>query len=81
MMCREVTELLTEAMEGCIPADKKAAFAFHIAICPYCKAHRHQVEKTIATVSQLPAPSPTEDARAQALAAFRRIKRGGGEGV
>jgi anti-sigma factor RsiW len=76
MMCREVTELLTDAMEGTLPPGKKAGYRFHVALCPYCKAHRRQVEATIATLRALPAPPPSDEARDRAMAAFRAARRG-----
>ena len=77
MMCREVTELLTEAMEGALPSAQRRAFAFHMTLCPYCNRHKRQIETLIGTLHALEAPAPTDEARKKASDAFRARKKKG----
>jgi anti-sigma factor ChrR (cupin superfamily) len=77
MMCREVTELLTEAMEGALPTGQRRALAFHMALCPYCSRHKRQIETLIGTLRALEAPSPSDEAKKKARDAFRARKKKG----
>jgi hypothetical protein len=77
MMCREVTELLTEAMEGALTGAQKRGFSIHMALCPYCNRHRRQVETLLGTLAKLEAAPPSSDARTKALETFRaQTKKG-----
>lgn len=75
MMCRDVVELTTEESEGALRGWKRLSYRFHMVICPYCRAHHEQVETTVATLKALPKEAPSDDAREQALAAFRDRKK------
>lgn len=72
MMCREVVEATTDASEGALSGWRKVSYRFHLTICPYCRAHKKQVDTTLGTLKVLPSPKADEDARARALEAFRR---------
>ncbi len=71
MMCRRVTELMTEAMEGSLAGTEKVAFDVHMVLCPYCRRHRTQVETTVATLGKMPELPVSEASREHALDAFR----------
>jgi predicted anti-sigma-YlaC factor YlaD len=76
MMCKEATETMTDASEGALSGWRKASYRFHLAICPFCRAHRRQVEKAIETVKAhthtVTKPQTHPEARERALEAFRR---------
>jgi hypothetical protein len=54
MSCLQTVEAMTDASEGALTGWKKVRYRVHITICPFCRAHRRQVEATIA-----PAPRPS----------------------
>jgi hypothetical protein len=75
MMCQEMTELMTDDMEGSLVGGRKASFDLHLAACSFCQAYRHQLETTVATLRRLPREETSEEAHARAVAAFRTRKR------
>jgi len=75
MWCREATELMTDDMEGRLDASKSRAFRLHVALCPYCRAHRRQLETTIATLGRMPVEPSSDASRERALAEFRSKKK------
>lgn len=57
--CRELVELVTEYLEGTLPAEEVAAIEAHLDECPGCRAYLDQMRATIAvlgtvTVQTLP---------------------------
>ncbi len=75
MMCRDAIDLTTEEREGALTGWKRVSYRFHLAICPFCRAHEKQEEATIATLSALPKEPVSDDSREKALAAFRNRKK------
>jgi len=75
MMCRKVTELMNDHLEGRLESSVAPGFRLHLALCPLCRRYKRQLETTIATLRNLPSPQPSDEARASALAAFRNKKR------
>jgi hypothetical protein len=75
MMCQEISELMTDDMEGSLVGARKASFHLHLSACASCKAYRCQLETTVATLRRLPPEETSAEARARAVAAFRARKR------
>ena len=75
MACRELVELVTEYLEGRLPAAERARFAAHIADCEYCATYLDQMRQTIRTLGRIPPESLSHDARAALLTAFRSWSR------
>jgi anti-sigma factor RsiW len=71
MSCQELTELVTEYLEGTLPADDHDRFEEHFETCPRCQTHLEQMRQTIRTLGRLPVETISPEARAQLLAAFR----------
>ena len=76
MMCRDAAEATTDAREGALTGMRRVRFRLHMLICPFCRAHERQVDTTISILRSLPKDEPSDEAREQALAAFRNRKRG-----
>jgi anti-sigma factor RsiW len=73
--CQEVAELVTDYLEGVLPADAAELLEQHINLCEGCDWHVAQLRTTIATVWRLgEEPVPTET-RERLLAVFRDWKR------
>jgi anti-sigma factor RsiW len=53
MQCRDLVELVTEYMEGALPAADRVGFEAHLASCPGCLAYLHQMRITIRVVAKL----------------------------
>jgi anti-sigma factor RsiW len=48
LTCQELVELVTDYLEGALPAEDVARFEAHLAVCPGCESHLEQVRTTIA---------------------------------
>jgi anti-sigma factor RsiW len=71
LVCRDVTELTTDYLEGALPRARRLAMSFHLAICRMCRRHLRQVRATVRLLRRVPAPAPspaTEDAVMASLA-------------
>jgi len=74
LSCRELVELVTEYLEGALPAPERDRFESHIATCPDCTNYLAQMRTTIRLSGVLTEESLSPTARAQLLVAFRTWK-------
>jgi predicted anti-sigma-YlaC factor YlaD len=71
LSCKEAAELVTDAMEGALPADTQDRFTEHLGRCEACRTFAEQIAQTIEVLRMLPrdrGPEPAE----RVLAAFRK---------
>ncbi len=47
LTCRELVELVTDYLEGALPAGARERFEAHMAACEGCDAHIEQVRRAI----------------------------------
>ncbi|HEX8796195.1 MAG TPA: zf-HC2 domain-containing protein [Polyangiaceae bacterium] len=74
LSCKEVSELVTEGMEGALPADLRDGFADHLCGCEACRTFGEQIDATVRIVRMLPrdaGPEPGE----RVMEAFRTRAR------
>ncbi len=76
MDCNELVELVTDYLEGALPAAAVDALEQHLALCDGCRAYVDQMRATIALSGRLPAPAVPEAVLDELLAIFR-THRGG----
>ena len=76
MRCRELVELITDYLEGTLPAPERARFERHLAGCEGCQAYLDQMRETIGALGRLPPESLSPEAMGALLAAFRDWRRG-----
>jgi anti-sigma factor ChrR (cupin superfamily) len=69
LCCRDATARLTEGAEGALSGAEGATFAFHLTICPSCKAYREQLETTVGVLQAM----PRETAKAEDVDAILRM--------
>ena len=69
--CQEVVELVTDYLEGAIPADEAAVFEQHLNFCDGCEWYVDQIRATIATVGRIEEEDVPPAMRDKLLAAFR----------
>jgi anti-sigma factor RsiW len=63
MTCRQVVELMTDYLEGTLPAADRARFEEHIAGCDGCRAYLAQLRTTrdvIGRIADEPMPAQVE---------------------
>jgi hypothetical protein len=54
VLCRQASELHTEADEGKLTGAKKLAYAFHMTLCGPCQRYREQLRVTAKVVAGAP---------------------------
>jgi anti-sigma factor RsiW len=57
LSCKEMVELVTDYLEGALPADMRDRFERHLGACPPCVVYVEQMRQTIATIGTLPEES------------------------
>ncbi|HUY73494.1 MAG TPA: zf-HC2 domain-containing protein [Candidatus Dormibacteraeota bacterium] len=71
MTCREVVALMTDYLEGALPAADRARFEEHIAGCAGCTAYLEQLRVSLRVLGALAAVPVPEAQRLELVAAFR----------
>jgi len=71
MNCRELVEVITEYLEGTLPAEDRSRFERHLAGCDGCHAYLDQMRQTIRALGHLPPESFSPEAERALLNAFR----------
>lgn len=74
LTCRELVELVTEWLEGTLPAPEQARFELHLAGCRHCRAYLRQIEDIIRLAGRLSERCLPAEARDALLRAFRGWK-------
>jgi len=75
LTCRDVTERVTDYVEGEMPFGQRVSVWMHLAMCRHCRAYLRQYRDTITTLNQLPAEPPPPECRDELLRRFRERKR------
>jgi hypothetical protein len=78
MTCKELTEIVTDYLEGRMSFMQRLQFRFHVGMCQHCRAYLRQMKMTIKTLGTLPDEPIPADVRDELLERFRSIRRGGG---
>ncbi|HSS79975.1 MAG TPA: zf-HC2 domain-containing protein [Gaiellaceae bacterium] len=71
LSCQEFVELVTDYLEGALPAEEAARFEDHIGRCTGCAAYLDQIRETIALTGRLTPESLSPEAERDLLDAFR----------
>ncbi len=71
LTCKQLVELVTDYLEGALPAADRAAFEAHIAGCDACDRYLKQMRLTIQALGKLTEDSIEPDARDRLLDLFR----------
>ncbi len=75
LACREVTELVTDYVEGRLSRWDRLRFQLHIGMCRHCREYLRQMRATQRLLSNLPAPPPPPDVEAELVERFKNWKR------
>jgi anti-sigma factor RsiW len=71
LRCRELVELISDYLEGALPADQRTLFEEHLVICEGCVNYLGQIERTVEVVGTLRPEDIEDEARDALLGAFR----------
>ena len=74
--CKELTEVLTDYLEGTMAPEDRARFDAHLAICDGCVTYVEQMRQVIETVRELRPDDVEATASDDLLEVFRAWKRG-----
>jgi predicted anti-sigma-YlaC factor YlaD len=75
LTCQEVVELVTDYLEGALPARDRLDFERHLVWCSWCRDYLDQVRATIDLTGRLAVEEPPSPLREQLLEAFKDWKR------
>jgi predicted anti-sigma-YlaC factor YlaD len=75
MSCRDLVDLVTEYLEGTLPAADRVRFEEHLGICPPCRTYLDQMRQTLRAMGTLPRESVPSEAREALRRAFRDWKK------
>jgi anti-sigma factor RsiW len=74
LSCRELVELVSDYLEGALPANQHSRFEAHIGGCEHCAAYLRQMRETLALLGALPADALSREAEDELRVAFREWK-------
>ena len=69
--CDDLVELVTDYLEGALPAEVRALCDGHLAECPHCRAYLEQMRATIRLLGRAIEETVPLDTRALLLQRFR----------
>lgn len=76
LTCQQLTELITEYLDGRMPLWRRIQFQLHLGMCRHCRAYLRQMKATVATLGQLPAEPMPPQLEAELLRRFRGMPLG-----
>ena len=76
MTCQELTEVLTDYLEGVMSPEDVARFDAHLELCEGCVTYVEQMRQTIRSVHALRPAEVAATVPDDLLAAFRAWQRG-----
>jgi anti-sigma factor RsiW len=77
VVCQQAVELVTDYLEGVLPARDRARFEAHLAACPHCTEYLEQMRKTIAAVGRVEVGALRPEVRAELIALYQRYRQEG----
>jgi len=76
LTCKELTELVTDYLEGRMNFGDRVRFRLHIGMCAHCREFLRERKLAIQTVGALPLEPIPEEVRQELMEKFRDWKRG-----
>lgn len=75
LTCREITELVTDHLEGRLSFMERVRFQLHVGMCRHCRAYLRQMKATIRALARLSLESVPPELSDELLRRFRTWKR------
>ena len=75
MDCNELVELITDYIEGDLPAEDVKRLGEHLAECPGCQSYLEQMKQVIRTTGRLEEQHIPSEAKEELLQIFREWKK------
>ena len=74
LVCREFVELVTEYLEGSLPAGERIRFEAHLAECDGCAGYLEDMRRLVDTLHEVREPPADPATRDALLRAFRDLR-------
>lgn len=71
MTCRQVTEAMTDYLEGRLGFARWVRFQMHLGLCRGCRIYLSQIKMAVRMMRSLPADPPSAAVRDELLQRFR----------
>lgn len=75
LTCKEITQLVTDYLEGRLSLWQRLMFRMHIGLCEHCHRYLQQMRVTIALEGAIPSDSPPPEVRDELLRRFRSWRK------
>jgi anti-sigma factor RsiW len=75
LTCQELTELVTDYLEGKLSLGQRLRFEMHIGMCSHCRAYLRQMKQTVGHLGSLREDEIPEEVSQRLLARFREWKK------
>ena len=75
LTCREITELITDHLEGRLSLLQRVRFQLHLGMCRHCRAYLRQMRATIEALRILPVEPVPPELPGELLRRFRNWNR------
>jgi anti-sigma factor RsiW len=74
LVCREFVELVTDYLEGTLPAAERDRFEAHLAECDGCAGYLEDMRRLVGSLQDAPQRPPDPAVREVLLRAFRDLR-------
>lgn len=74
LTCKELTELITDYLEGRLPLSRRLSFRLHVMMCRNCRNYLRQMKITVRSLGAMPLEPVPPEIREEMLKAFRAWK-------
>ena len=75
LSCKEITELVTDYLEGRLSLGQRLRFQLHLGTCRHCRAYLRQMRMTIRVAGRLSDEPLPETLQAELMGRFRTFHR------
>ncbi len=75
LTCKELTEVITDYLEGRLTLGRRLSFRLHVMICRPCRAYLRQMRLTIGALGAPPAEPVPPEVLEEMLRRFRHWQR------
>jgi anti-sigma factor RsiW len=73
LTCKQLTELVTDYLEGRLPLGQRIALQMHLGMCAHCRTYLRQMRATVRALGKMPNQPPPSDVREALMARWRSM--------
>ena len=74
LRCKEFVEVVTQYVEGAMPAEERARFEAHLAECEGCSGYLEDMRRLVGSLHEVAEPPPDPETREALLRAYRDLR-------